>query len=197
MTGPIPAILLAAGGSTRMGRTKQLLPYRGRTLVWHAANELVAGGFSPTIIVTGNDSAAVSAAIADLPVAICHHADWQQGIGSSLRAGLQFARTKSPCAPAVLIALADQPGVSADHLAALLMNASSTHIAASVYAGSPGVPAIFPAKYFDALQALPDDAGAKSLLFSETQFMRSVVLNSADDIDSAEDFAALLSRESL
>ena len=95
----IPAVLLAAGGSTRMGRTKQLLPYRGRTLVWHAASELISAEVSPVILVTGHDSAAVAAAVSDLPLSICHHAAWQDGIGSTLRAGVRHAIERAPGRP--------------------------------------------------------------------------------------------------
>lgn len=195
MTGPIPAVLLAAGGSTRMGRTKQLLPYRGRTLVWHAANELLAAGFSPTILLTGHDADAVTAAVADLPLMIHYHPDWQVGIGSTLRAAIQHVMTICKTAPAIMIALADQPGVTAVHLRALMNVVTPERIAASHYADSFGVPAVFPAAYFDALLNISDSAGAKSLLRRFSISVNSVALHDYIDIDSPADFSALSARD--
>ena len=191
----IPAVLLAAGGSTRMGRTKQLLPYRGRTLVWHAASELISAEVSPVILVTGHDSAAVAAAVSDLPLSICHHAAWQDGIGSTLRAGVRHAIERAPAAPAVLIGLADQPGVTADHLRALLAAAGTGRIAASGYTDSPGVPAVFPRAFFDALLAIPNTAGAKSVIAAFAAATIAIPLRRPEDIDYPADFTALLARD--
>jgi len=188
----LPAVLLAAGGSTRMGRPKQLLPYRGQPLVRHAAETLVAAGFRPIFVVIGSEADAVRAVLEGLPIVIVRNDHWQRGIGSSLRCGIERAAQEWPPVPGVLVALADQPGVTVDHLRGLRAAWKSDHIAASHYAGAPAVPAIFPAALFEDLLRLPNDAGAKSVLQRYADRTALVPLEKHDDIDQPSDYERLL-----
>lgn len=191
MNTPLPAILLAAGGSTRMGRPKQLLPYRGRTLVWHAASVLIAGGYAPVCVVIGNEADAVADALRDLPVRLFRHGQWQRGIGSSLRVGVASLMAQPTPPAGVLVALADQPGVSATHLMMLSARFTPEMISASCYAGGAAVPAIFPAMLFDSLLTIADKAGAKSILAGHVDHLVLTELNEFEDIDRPEDCARL------
>src|SRR5690348_4030085 len=81
----IPVLLLAAGNSTRMGRPKQLLDYRGRPLLRHSVEQALGSACRPVMVVLGAEADACRAAIGDLPVEIVVNADWAEGMGSSIR----------------------------------------------------------------------------------------------------------------
>jgi molybdenum cofactor cytidylyltransferase len=105
----IAAVLLAAGGSTRMGTTKQLLPYRGCTLLRRAAEVVVAADCRPTAVVLGADGARLEQELTRLPVSIIHNLDWEKGIGTSIRMGVQAIRAIADDAAALIITVCDQP----------------------------------------------------------------------------------------
>ncbi|MFC7666147.1 NTP transferase domain-containing protein [Hymenobacter humi] len=112
--GTVALLLLAAGASTRMGQPKQLLPYRGRTLLRHAAETAVATGCRPVVLVTGAVHDALAAEIADLPIQVIHNPEWKTGMASSIRAGVIAAAQFQPTA--YLIMLSDQPLVTPELL---------------------------------------------------------------------------------
>ncbi|HEX8656430.1 MAG TPA: NTP transferase domain-containing protein, partial [Hymenobacter sp.] len=97
-TGPVALLLLAAGASARMGQPKQLLPYRGRTLLRHAAETAVASGCAPLVLVTGAIHEALVGEVADLPMRIVHNPVWQTGLASSIQAGLAAVSDAQPAA---------------------------------------------------------------------------------------------------
>jgi len=108
----IGAIILAAGGGSRMGRTKQLLRLGGQSLVRRAARAALDAGCRPAVVVIGSDSDAVAADIADLPVQSALNPRWSAGIGTSIRCGLSAVLAIDPSIAAVIVALCDQPRLS-------------------------------------------------------------------------------------
>ncbi len=86
---PVAAILLAAGDSSRYGKTKQLLDWHGEPFVRAVAKTALEAGCSPVVVVTGSDAEQVEKAVKDLNVLVVHNADWKEGQASSIRAGLQ------------------------------------------------------------------------------------------------------------
>jgi molybdenum cofactor cytidylyltransferase len=184
------AILLAAGAATRMGRSKQLLSYRGESLVRHAAREALAAGFSPILVVVGARQEAVCRELAGLAVEIVENPQWASGMGSSIAAGMRHL----PECEAVALLLADQPLVTAVHLRALgkLFTEGDAPVAAARYCGTLGVPAIFARALFPALAALEGHAGARSILQDPAYNALALDLpEAAIDIDTPEDYAAL------
>lgn len=180
-------MILAAGASTRMGRLKQLLPYRGKTMVEHAVEQALAAGFHPLIVVVGAEAASVRAALSGQPVAIVENPRWQLGMGSSIAAGVEALLEMQSLA----VLLADQPFVEARHLLqmqALLDSANAPAVAAQ-YGGTLGVPALFKRELFGALQSLDPAAGARGLL--RTHALPFPLPEAAVDIDTPEDFAGL------
>ncbi len=171
------------GGTT----PKQLLPFDGEPLVRRAARTALAAGFAPVIVVVGNDAQHVAAAVADLNVTTEPNEAWALGLGASLKRGAARAARESPAATGILICLADQPGVTPDHLANLARAFRPGHPIASLYADTPAVPAILPTSMLPEIAAIPDSAGAKSLLTNA----RTLPLNHPDDIDTPEDYARL------
>ncbi len=191
---PVAAIILAAGGATRMGRLKQLLPYGGRTLVQRAIQQAIEAGLSPVIVVVGAEAQAVQASIAAQRVEIVQNDAWQSGMGSSIVAGIQRLRETGSDSAAVLILLADQPLVTANHIAAMreLLHTNKAPIIAAQYDGILGVPALFKREMFPVLAGLQPEGGAGHLLrHSKFEVTAYPLPDAAVDIDTPEDFAAL------
>src|SRR4051794_17797705 len=113
---PVAAVVLAAGAATRMGTLKQLLPYRGRTLIQHAIDQALQAQFDPVVVVVGAESAAVRSVLASQKTAIVENPYWQRGMGSSISAGIQWLLNERAESAAVAILLGDQPLVTASHL---------------------------------------------------------------------------------
>jgi molybdenum cofactor cytidylyltransferase len=159
----VVALLLAAGGSRRMGHPKQLILWQGTSLVRRAAETALASRCGELLVVLGSHAEEVSAELGDLPLRTCLNSDWSEGIASSLRTGVH-ALGKD--ADAALVLLADQPKVDSALLDRLIAasEASGRGIAASRYAGVVGVPALFTRRYFEELCALSGDRGARALL---------------------------------
>jgi molybdenum cofactor cytidylyltransferase len=182
------AILLAAGESSRLGSPKQLLHWRDRPLLAHSIQQARAVLSERVIVVLGANSDAIKTAVDLNTVTTIANPDWQQGIASSIRAGVQAL---PDTATAALILLCDQPLINADHLQSLLnrWNDKQNYIVASQYPNSVGVPALFPAEYFPQLLALTGDKGAKSLLTKFADKLLTISLPEAElDIDSVADF---------
>lgn len=189
------AIILAAGAASRMGTLKQLLPYRGKTLIQHAIDEAVEARFDPIVVVVGSGADEIRNAIVG-PVAIVENMNWETGMGSSIVAGMRALPALADTADAVTLLAADQPLVEGRHLAAMreLFVSTGAEIVAAEYRGTVGVPALFGRKWFEALTALPPEAGARVLLRTpEARVTRFPLPEAALDLDTREDFERLTS----
>ncbi len=188
----IAAIILAAGGSDRMGGSKQLLPWRGEPLVRHVACAALDGGFDKVIIVVGAAGEEIKEVMNDLPVEFVDNPDWQLGQSSSIQAGL----TALPGGfGAAIFLLADQPQISTTLLRTLIEKHTSTlaPIIAPLVDGQRGNPVLFDRNTFSDLQTIRGDTGGRSL-FSQYSVDwvdwhdESILL----DIDTEEDYQRLL-----
>lgn len=146
----LTAIVLAAGGSRRLGAPKQLLPFRGTTLLQHAIDTARAACDAVRVVVNPELHDKVGG------VEVVVNEEWEEGIGSSIRRGLEGIDG------AVLLMLCDQPHVTAEHLRALI--AANAPIAATGYRGISGVPAFFAPRFLDELRALRGDEGARRVI---------------------------------
>jgi molybdenum cofactor cytidylyltransferase len=188
----IAAIVLAAGPSTRLGRSKQLLKIGGQTLVRRSALAAIDGGCAPVFVVIGADAPAVAAEIKDLPVVTVTNNHWPAGMGTSLAAGVGGVQ-RAGGADGVAILLCDQPRLNADLLKRLIAawQSSGRPMAACAYANTIGPPCCFAASMFDELLHLSGDHGAKRLLLA-TDADRLIRLDWPDgalDIDTPQDAA--------
>jgi molybdenum cofactor cytidylyltransferase len=185
------ALILAAGGSSRMGRPKQLLRWQGLSLLERSIQAACRVLPGRVIAVLGAHEQAIRAAVDLDAVETLRNPDWQNGIASSIRRGIEALPAS---AEAVLILLCDQPLVDAMHLKALL-NAWQSEpdlIIASQYQLACGVPAVFPAAYFKRLGSLTGDKGAKMLLTEFEERVRKIPFAEAGlDIDTPGDFEQL------
>ena len=183
-------ILLAAGGSTRLGRPKQLLPWENGTLLRSATLTAIDSGMGPVVVVLGDAEEECRATVAELPVRIAVNSAWREGMGGSISTGMDAFRDDD--LSRVLIMLCDQPGVSAAALRALSEHQQFTgaKIVASRYSGTLGPPALFASALFPRLLGLRGPAGAKSL-FGGTDVESLPLPEAALDIDTPADLETL------
>jgi molybdenum cofactor cytidylyltransferase len=185
--------VLAAGGSSRMGEPKQLLPVSGETLVRRAARLATEAGVGPVLVVLGAESDRVRAEIEDLPLRIVLNAGWQEGLASSLRAAVEAAERAHPAARGLLVMPADQPRLTAGHLRAIdaAQRAGGAAIVASDYGSHRGPPAFFAKQRYATLRALRGDSGARALLNGADAATVAAPPGSGIDLDRPEDLDRL------
>ncbi len=187
-------ILLAAGGSQRLGSPKQLVAdAEGQSLVRRAAETALASACRPVVVVVGASAEAVEAEVADLPVRVAVNAEWQTGLASSLRAGLS-ALTDACTLDAAVVMLCDQPHVTSALLDSLVAAYTDTGhaIAACEYGGALGVPALFGRALFPALASLTGDEGARRVIKNHAGPVTRVPFpEGVFDIDTPQDAQAL------
>lgn len=184
--------VLAAGGSHRLGRAKQLLVKEGQSLLRSAAKTALAAACGPVVVVLGARAACLQAETADLQVTIVVNDGWASGLASSVRAAVHAADRIAPGASGILITLADQPRVTPDLLRELVRRhrKKPAHPVACGYAGTVGVPALFPRSFFPELLRLQGDRGARDLLRDRGSRVEVVPFpGAALDIDTNEDIA--------
>lgn len=192
----IAATVLAAGGSTRMGRPKQLLTYGGRTFLRKAAETAIASGCRPIIVILGAYAEQLHSEIDGLPVFSVVNERWAEGLGSSICAGLGALKTYGgeDAIEAVVLMLCDQPFVTATVIDELIAayRSNGKGIIASEYGGTMGVPALFGREYFAKLASLSGPAGAKHLLTAHaSDIVRVPFPQGTTDIDTPEDYLQL------
>jgi molybdenum cofactor cytidylyltransferase len=194
----VAIILLAAGASTRMGRPKQLLTYDGHTFLRKAAEAAAASVCRPLLVVLGAYADQLQSEIDGLLVRSVINDRWAEGMGSSIRAGLEALKhcDREGAAKAVVLMLCDQPFVTAAVINNLVtaFRSNSKGIVASEYGGIVGVPALFAREYFAALAALSGAAGAKQIIADHTSdVVRVSFPKGITDIDTPEDYLQLRS----
>jgi molybdenum cofactor cytidylyltransferase len=186
------AVVLAAGGSTRLGRPKQLLELDGEPLVRRAARRASEAGFDPVVVVVGAEGEAVARALGEAFVAV-RNPRWSTGAASSIRRGVEALCAARPDVDGALLVTCDQPLVEARHLVALRAALGPDQlIAASRYAGTLGVPALFSRAVFGELFALTGESGAKRVVMRDLRRVAEVELPEAGrDVDTEADWRAL------
>lgn len=183
----IAGIVLAGGASSRFGATKQLATLRGKTLVQHAVDALADAGIADIVVVLGHDADAVAAAL-ELPAGARTVANprWTEGQASSLAIGLGAAADSD----AVVVLLADQPGITADHVRALVdaFRADPAPIVRLRFDDAPG-PALLAADVYADAMALEGDIGARALIAGRPGAVREVHVpgTAPRDVDTVED----------
>jgi molybdenum cofactor cytidylyltransferase len=141
----IGAVILAAGGSSRFGQPKQLIPFRGKSLIRRTVDAASQAGCSPVVVVIGSDDEKLRRELDHAGVVTVQNAQWQRGIGSSLRCGIQGLTHTSPDVEASVLLVCDQPAVDVRVIERLigLRETTGKSIVAASYADTLGVPALF------------------------------------------------------
>lgn len=192
----ITIVILAAGSSSRMGRSKQLLDVGGITLlrkVVTAATETTL----PVIVVLGSGADKHLQSLENLNVKVIKNPTWEKGMGNSLKFGLQEAMLSRP--DGVLVLVADQPNVTSIHLQKLVdqFSTSGNSVVASSYDNTVGVPALFAKSYFSKILQLNDNAGAKKLI--EQNSAETAIVDfpgGGIDLDTPDDYKKYLKSKS-
>jgi molybdenum cofactor cytidylyltransferase len=185
------AVVLAAGASTRFGSAKQLVRVGGRPLLHTAITRAAEVTGNALIVVLGAGAAQLAPLLKHSPGSVVVNQEWREGLGSSIRAAV--ARLPATC-NGVLLLLADQAAVTAYDLKRLAgtWRKQPSYIAAALYAGTCGAPAIFPRATFRELAELRGDSGARALLRRNAdRLVRVPMPSAAVDVDTPEDLLAL------
>ena len=189
---PHAALVLAAGGSYRMGGAKQLLELDGRTLLARTLEAVSASGARPITVVLGSNAAAIRPQLSEGSALVVINPDWASGMASSIRLGISALTATDPSLEAVLVTPCDQPALTAESIRRLVgLHRSTGLIAAARYKGRLGAPAVFGAGHLGALMALKGDEGARGLLNSGIVEVAGADLPEVGfDIDTPADFQA-------
>lgn len=191
----VAAIIVAAGASSRLGQPKQLVLLDGEPLLLRAIQGARGAGAVPVIVVLGAHRERIENAVAFGDATVIENAEWEEGLASSIRAGVKAAESRATGAAGVLLMTCDQPRVTAKHLREMIETFEAhagTVMIASVYAGVRGTPAILPRAMFADLLGLRGDTGARGLLARTSLTVAEIQLEGGEvDIDRPEDLAEL------
>jgi len=184
-------IILAAGASTRLGKPKQLLRYRGKTLLAYSINEAVNSNADAVVVILGKDANLFKNEIDERKVRVAINASWEEGMASSLRLGMDTLLNDKPYIDAVIFMVCDQPYISSSLLNELIITQQKTtkQIVTSNYGDSIGPPALFHKKYFIELMKLSGDAGARKIIQQNMNDVATILFPEGKiDIDTKEDY---------
>jgi molybdenum cofactor cytidylyltransferase len=175
-------IVLAAGTSSRLGATKQLLEFDGKPLVQHAVDAASGAGLDEIIVVLGHDAALVEAALR-LPSngRVVLNPRYERGLSTSLAVGLQAT---DPASEAAVVLLADQPGVTAAHVLALTegFRARRPRIGRLRFRNGPG-PALLSREIWPEVMRLEGDTGARELMAEHPQWVDDIAIDEDTPVD--------------
>ena len=191
MTNETTAIILLAGGSSsRLGLPKQLFQYEGTSLLRRVALTALEAGSAELIVVLGYQADRIRRELDDLLLKIVFNTTWEEGIASSIRAGVGALPSKINAA---LFLVADQPLITATHLRDLAGACTTDRpVSGTAYSGTVGVPACFHRSLFPELLTLHGDTGAKSLLRKDPSRVAAIPFPAAGiDIDTMQDYQRL------
>jgi molybdenum cofactor cytidylyltransferase len=192
----ISGVVLAAGGSSRLGRPKQLLPLGGLPLLAQVLRNAAASRLDDVVLVLGHEAETIAEAVGEWGQRLAVNPDFAAGQSASLKVGLGAV---PPTAEAMLVLLGDQPEIGPDIIDAVIdaFQHSDRPIVAPAYGGVVGNPVLFRRDCFPALAQLTGDEGARRLIRARPRDMLRVPVSDRPppaDVDTEEDYAALLGR---
>ena len=191
----VAAIIVAAGESRRLGQPKQLVLIDGEPLLQRAIRCAREADASPVFVVLGAHRELIENAVDFESARIVMNNEWEDGLASSIRVGVKNEQAEAPTTEGLLLMTCDQPRVTADHLHRLILMSyaqSAPTTIASAYAGTRGIPALFPRQAIGDLLALRGDKGARTLLTNPSWPVISIPLAGGEvDIDLPEDLQQL------
>jgi molybdenum cofactor cytidylyltransferase len=187
----ITGVVLAAGGSTRLGRPKQLLPYGERTLLGHVMDVARACPFDQIVVAIGGAADDVRATVDLTGTEVVVNDAYGSGCSSSIAAALTAL---DPRCDLLVLLLGDQPGVTPGAVTALIAGRADTPLAVCRYDDGRGHPIAFARRTFAELADLHGDKGVWRLLDRAGDDVAEVPIAGPipRDVDTREDYEAVI-----
>jgi molybdenum cofactor cytidylyltransferase len=190
----VAGIVLAAGRGTRMGKSKQLLPFRGQTILECVVDSALASALHRVVVVLGHQAEAIEPLLKNRAVTIVVNQIFPAGQSTSLKAGLRALTNESEAA---LFLLGDQPLITPQTINQIIAayQASRSPIVVPVYEGRRGNPALFSRETFPGIERLSGDRGARPLFEEYAGRLLSLPVADPDiifDVDTEADYRRLL-----
>lgn len=189
----VAGIILAAGLSSRMGCAKQLLPFRGQTVLECVVDSALRSSLHPVIVVLGHEADLIGSLLSGKDVMLVCNPHYESGQSSSIQSGLGKIKSE---VDAALFLLADQPLINPDIINSILAayEQNQNAIVLPTFNGKRGNPVLFDRQTFQRFDALSGNSGAR-ILFSEysEQILKVPVSDSSIhfDIDTEQDYRDL------
>lgn len=194
----IGVIILAAGSSGRLGYPKQLVGFRGKSLLQHSIDVAESVDFKTKILILGAKAEEIESKLDIRNFEVVYNENWKDGMGTSISKGISEAIKLEKELDHILILLSDQPFVTGKKIQELIQVQldSKTPATFSEYADEVGVPAIFSREVFSKLKKLKKDQGAKKLILKNQIEFKTVKFEGGNfDVDTAEDVDLLKQME--
>jgi molybdenum cofactor cytidylyltransferase len=186
----VAVVVLAAGGSRRLGRPKQLLDYRGATLLDATLATARGAGAGQVVVALGGAAEAVRERVDLTGIDVVLNPDFGDGCATSIRSALTAVRDD---AGGVVLLLGDQPDVPAGTVEALVAGAGEHAVGVCAYDDGPGHPLWFHRRMFDVLAGLHGDKAVWKLVDADEDVVRVPVAGRIPrDVDTWADYRALL-----
>jgi molybdenum cofactor cytidylyltransferase len=187
----IAGCVLAAGGSTRFGSSKQLAELGGRPLLEHTLAAMARSGLDRVVVVLGSEADQIleRVELSGAEPVVCDR--WDEGQSASLACGLAAVSD----ADAVVVALGDQPGISPDAVRRVLAARGGTGAVRAVYDGRPGHPVVLERSQIPALRDVAGDVGARNVIQRNLREVECGDLGGGEDVDTPDQLAGLRREE--
>jgi molybdenum cofactor cytidylyltransferase len=191
------ALVPAAGMSTRLGRNKLLLSFKGKPLIAHAVDTLLASAVDLIIVILGHEADQVRAAVGERRVIFVENREYREGLGSSVRTGLAAILVPTD---AIMIYLPDQPllePVEVNFLIRAFAEAGNTNksIVVPLFRGQRGNPVIIDSSYQTSILAMAGETGCRRVIKQNPDQVLTVEMETdhvVRDVDTADEYERLL-----
>lgn len=187
-------VILAAGSSSRLGHSKQLVPYQDTTLLQHVIDIADSFDFASSVLVLGAKREQIRKATDLGKFKVLDNEHWPEGIASSIRLGVSESIKLNDSLDSMLFLLSDQPFVTPELIEKLIASHKNgkRRITACSYKQTVGVPAIFEKSFFPSLMELTGDVGARKIMLRNSEEVEEVAFQKGHiDIDTREDYEQL------
>ena len=196
----VAGIILAAGESTRFGKPKQLLDWKGEPFVRAVARTALEAGLSPVVVITGANSEQVESVVKNLDVIVVRNDDWKNGQSSSIKTGINKLISSNSEVGSAIFLLADQPQITTSILPALIeKHAEGLHpIVAPLVLDQRANPVLFDRVTFPDLLSIEGDVGGRAIFHKhQVEYLPWHDDRMLLDVDTPEHYQRLISDETL
>ncbi len=190
----VTGLVLAAGGSSRLGQPKQLLPYGDSTLLEHILATACASPLDQLIVAVGGSSEEILARVDMRGAEVVVNDSFGEGCSSSIAASLPLV---DPEADVLVLMLGDQPGVTAANVCGLVQGRGDSPVAVCRYDDGRGHPFAFSREMFRELGGLHGDKAVWKLLEQRPELVREVRMPGRvpPDVDTWDDYETVLAAQ--